>query len=355
MNEITIVYLTVNKLNNKIYIGIHDTFENITDTYLGCGCYSDRPSSYKNKTEPFAKAIVKYGPENFQRYTLAEFNTRKEALNLEKILVDENFIKRKDTYNLVVGGGDPPHQTKTIYQYDLNGNYIKSWENIKTTTKTFNLGKDALINAIKNKTNCANSFWSYEKHELIDISMYKQTRRSYIKQYDKDLNFIAEYPSIKETSEKTGISVNIISNSILRHTNTSGFYFIKSYEDINVVINQTFHDPLHFYVYNLDGSLYKEYYDVTKAINDFKKSKRSSIKSAIFREKKYKEYYWSLDFYDNYLNKRIPKKVGQYDLQGNLVKVWNSVTECRKQFINCAKVINNIQQQTKGFTFKYID
>ena len=51
----------------------------------------------------------------------------------------------------------------------------------------------------------------------------------------------------------------------------------------------------------------------------------------------------------------IQKKVGQYDLQGNLVKIWNSVTECRKQFTNCARVINNAQQQTKGFTFKYID
>lgn len=355
MNEITIVYLTINKLNNKIYIGVHDTFKNVTDSYLGCGCYSDRPGSYVKKSEPFAKALVKYGPENFQRYTLAEFNTRKEALNLERILVDENFIKRKDTYNITIGGGDPPLHTKTIYQYDLNGKFLKEWNNMTSTEKQLNLGKDALLNAIKNKTNCMNSFWSYEKTDILNISEFRQTRRSYIQQYDLNLNFIAEYSSIKEASEKTKISENVIVNSLKRHSCSTGFYFIKCFEDINIVANQIFQDPLHFYVYDIKGNLYKEYYDVTMAIKDFEKAKRSSIKSAIFREKKYKDYYWSLDYYDNFLSRKYTKKVGQYDLQGNLIKIWNSVTECRKQFTNCARVINNAQQQTKGFTFKFIN
>ena len=78
---------------------------------------------------------------------------------------------------------------------------------------------------------------------------------------------------------------------------------------------------MHFYVYDIKGNLYKEYYDVTVAIKDFEKAKRSSIKSAIFREKKYKDYYWSLDYYDNFLSRKYTKKVGQYDLQGNLVKI----------------------------------
>lgn len=355
MSSITIVYLTTNLINNKIYIGVHDTEEGITDTYLGCGCYSDRPSSYKYKTEPFAKALIKYGVENFRRYTIAEFSNRKDALALEKILVDEKFIKRSDTYNVVIGGGDPPLKTKKCYQYDLKGNFIREWTNLTKTNNELGLGKDAILNAIKNKQNCANSFWSYEKYDHLDISDFKQTRRSYVKQYDSNLNFITEYSSVKDAAIQTNISETTITNSILRHSCPTGFYFIKSYEDINVVVNQTFHDPLHFYIYDLQGNLYKEYYDISLAIKEIPKTKRSSIKSAIFREKKYRDFYWSLDYYDNFLNKKIIKKVGQYDLDGNLIKIWNSVSECKKEFINCSKVINNRQAQTKGYRFKYID
>ena len=46
-----IVYQTINKINNKIYIGVHKT-ENpdIFDGYLGCGAYANVPSTY-NKTK----------------------------------------------------------------------------------------------------------------------------------------------------------------------------------------------------------------------------------------------------------------------------------------------------------------
>ena len=49
------------------------------------------------------------------------------------------------------------------------------------------------------------------------------------------------------------------------------------------------------------------------------------------------------------------RKVGQYTLDGKLVRKWNTVRECRKEFGNVSKVLNGRATQTKGFTFKYID
>lgn len=121
-----IVYLTKNQVNNKIYIGVHQVEDvNIIDSYLGCGVLADSPKTYNKCETPFAAAVNKYGPQNFKRTTLKVFDDRKEALRLEAILVNEDFIKKSFNYNCVVGGGDPPVLSKKIYQYDLNGKFIK--------------------------------------------------------------------------------------------------------------------------------------------------------------------------------------------------------------------------------------
>lgn len=84
-----IVYKTTNKINNKIYIGVHSQVED--DSYLGSG---------KN----ILSAIRKYGRENFTRETIEVFETPIEAYRLESQLVNEEFLKRPDVYNLVLGG-----------------------------------------------------------------------------------------------------------------------------------------------------------------------------------------------------------------------------------------------------------
>jgi hypothetical protein len=116
LNMKYIVYQTINKVNNKIYIGVHKT-ENpdIFDGYLGNGIYVNKPSSYQKGKYPLQNAILKYGIKSFYRITLKEFDSLEEALQLEAILVDSKFIKRTDTYNCTEGGQLPPVTTKQVY------------------------------------------------------------------------------------------------------------------------------------------------------------------------------------------------------------------------------------------------
>jgi hypothetical protein len=51
------------------------------------------------------RAIKKYGEENFKREILFECSSREEMNAKEAELVNENFLKRDDIYNLQVGGG----------------------------------------------------------------------------------------------------------------------------------------------------------------------------------------------------------------------------------------------------------
>lgn len=88
------VYKTENIINGNIYIGIHSTYD-INDGYLGSGSI-------------ILNAIKKYGKNNFKRTILKLCSSMKEAQEMEAVLVNENFIKRDDTYNIVVGGGVPP-------------------------------------------------------------------------------------------------------------------------------------------------------------------------------------------------------------------------------------------------------
>lgn len=84
------VYKTVNKINGKIYIGVHST-DKLEDCYLGSG-------------DAIKAAIKKYGKENFYREIIKIFNSRSEAFDYEKQLVDESFIKLNSNYNLDLGG-----------------------------------------------------------------------------------------------------------------------------------------------------------------------------------------------------------------------------------------------------------
>lgn len=85
-----IIYKTTNLVNGKIYIGMHQT-TNINDSYMGSGVAIE-------------KAFKKYGLSSFKKEILYIFDTFEEMAQKEREIVNTEFVKRKDTYNLMVGG-----------------------------------------------------------------------------------------------------------------------------------------------------------------------------------------------------------------------------------------------------------
>lgn len=84
-----IVYKITNTINNKIYIGV--TSRDFS-TYYGSGV-------------SLLKDYEKFGRDKFIKEILFRYDNVDDMLNKERELVNEEFIKRDDTYNIILGGG----------------------------------------------------------------------------------------------------------------------------------------------------------------------------------------------------------------------------------------------------------
>lgn len=225
-----IVYLTICTVNNKIYIGVHQTEdENVFDGYIGCGVYINRPASYKKSKTPFQYAVNKYGIDKFKRITLRVFDTKEEAFKLEAQLVDDTFLKREDTYNIKLGGeGGCPQSLKTkVYMYDLEGNYVREFDTVYECNKFFYPDAKSgghIPRAIK-LGHIVNGFqFSYEK--LPFMKEYKRKSGSHVPKkvgrYDKNDNLLEVFES-NSACRKAGYSN--ISRALKQGIACKGFYF----------------------------------------------------------------------------------------------------------------------------------
>jgi hypothetical protein len=153
------VYQTINKINGKSYVGLHST-NNLNDGYIGCGIFSQ---AHAKSTSVFHNAVRKYGYASFNRHILSFYDTYQEAIDEERFIVDEKWVKRKDTYNMALGGagymfanlsadevsdkyrgaknhrfGKKPTNCKPVIQQSITGAFIK--RHISATDAAMELG-----------------------------------------------------------------------------------------------------------------------------------------------------------------------------------------------------------------------
>lgn len=85
------LYKLTNKINGKIYVGVHQT-DDVNDGYMGSG------------GDLLSRAKAKYGVESFDKCILEFFSSAEEMYAKEREIVNEEFVSRNDNYNVALGG-----------------------------------------------------------------------------------------------------------------------------------------------------------------------------------------------------------------------------------------------------------
>ena len=184
------VYQTINEINGKSYVGVHST-DDLNDGYIGCGIYSQ---AHAKRNNIFHNAVRKYGYASFRRYILSFYDTYLEAVDEEKFIINEVWVKRKNNYNMALGGwgymfaalsaeeisnkytgeknhrfGKPAHNRKPVIQYSLDGKFIKMFESVTEAANDVNDDPTNISNTCKGKYGQCNGFvFRYETYSEID-------------------------------------------------------------------------------------------------------------------------------------------------------------------------------------------
>jgi group I intron endonuclease len=203
------VYMHINRINGKKYIGI--TSQNPKNRWKACG------KGYRNNKH-FWRAIQKYGWDNFKHEILLTNETFKYACAVEKILIKVyNTTNPQYGYNNTMGGqgtlglvvsketrekisktkrdnyikenhpnfnkhipekskkkmseakrgkydGKNNPNARQIVQLDLNGNFIRCWDYMKQASEILSINKSCIRDCCAERQQTAGGYkWMYSE------------------------------------------------------------------------------------------------------------------------------------------------------------------------------------------------
>lgn len=344
-----IVYQTVNKVNGKLYIGVHKT-ENpdIFDGYIGNGIKIGY--QLKNPKTVYQYALKKYGYDNFIRSTLYIFDTSEEAYKKEAELVTLEWVKQDNNYNTAIGGNNGSY-TKTLYQFNYKGELIKKWDACFEAIDYYGCNGSRFRDAINGKRSAFESYWSYDDN--INIQEYRKSKICECYQFDVNGDLINTWNNVAEAAKKLSINKQSLSEAINKKKKYKNCWWSHNKEDVfNIIkLNKLFNLNNKFVIL-LDKNKIK--------INEFNSIKEASkilgIKYGTIKRAIQKKSLVSNKYYFEYTSpiKKTSTKIKQFDLNGNLIKIWDNITQCCKEHPKSRDVLKGVRSQTHGFTFEYI-
>lgn len=269
--------------NGKKYIGI--TCQKLETRWGKNG----RGYFHQNNSH-LERAILKYGWDNFKHEIIADGLEEVEAKRLErKLIAKYNTNNAEFGYNKT-GGGDGflgvqrfgknnsfygKHHSKQakkliqkalgheVCQFDFDLNFIKLHPSVNAAAKELNICASQIEGCVHQEAGYKSAggyLWILKK----DLSESKLNEMKFglqheklpkpIFQYDLQMNFIAEYSSIREASRKTKIKASCISRASSNKARMAGNYIWILKE---TVVNNDFNTLKEKYIKNLKNNSYR--------------------------------------------------------------------------------------------------
>lgn len=195
------------------------------------------------------------------------------------------------------------YKISNIYKYDLKGNLVDEFENLKSVSNDEIYCTNVLRVLDGNYKISDNHIWSivyYEKLPLEILKIHLRKNLCEIYQYDTHGNFIQMWPNIRAASKSLNATPGTLSNAL------------------NGVRNKIY-------------------------------------KNHIYR----REYYNKIPkkIMEQHIDSRH-KKILQYDLDGNFICEWNCTSDIQKKLkigSNLSSVLTGKRKHSKGFIWRYKD
>lgn len=143
---------------------------------------------------------------------LRDHINRKFSFCKKNIYTDEFYIKLPNEF--LEHKSKRIYKTKSVHQYNLNGDYIKSFKSRKEVVQLTNIGWRNLTDYLSgnSKSKSVGGFmWSYEKVKKLPKYEKKKNYKQ-IHQYSKNGKFLKTYNSLKEAAKELNISSSSISH-----------------------------------------------------------------------------------------------------------------------------------------------
>lgn len=211
-----VVYKITNVVNEKVYIGV--TTRTFNERYKG-------NLTRATHNEHLRSSIKKYGIESFHIDEEFDIAYSAEELN-EK---EQYYIKKYDSmnpekgYNKVSGGQwgykysrearinirNANPQKKKVYQYTLDGEYIRSYISL-TSIREIGYSHKSVNDCCLGKSKTAYGyFWSYEelsKEQVVSkVNADTRTNTVTVYQYTADGEFVKRYSAIHDVKRELGL------------------------------------------------------------------------------------------------------------------------------------------------------
>lgn len=326
-----IVFITENKVENRILVGFHKTDKEF-DGYLGDSVNMYETSSFMYPKTAFQCAVKKYGVKSFKRMTLFESEDREKSLNYYKNIVTEEFVESELNYNV----GTPKYDT--IYQFNLDGELVKTWKHIEDLCDFYCYPYYMFEMVIDSKEKLLNSYFATT--DSIDVNEYVNRCPKFYYLYTKEGKL---YKPIFPKSNKKVI-VSVVNNQTL----VRGKYYLQDkLTDLFIPKPRRQFKNKIFYVYK-EGEFIGSYKgkEVMKVIDNHSWRK---ISNAInINNGWYKNFFISTKEIDKIPEKPTKRLISVYDDRGNFIEEADILT-LKNKYEMTNKNIRDFQRGNKYF------
>lgn len=228
------IYCIINKINNKKYIG--QTY----DLEYRWKRHKSDLNNNNHSNNHLMSAWNKYGEDNF------EFDIIEKC---DLSIIDDREIYWINYYNCIKNGYNQCEgglgcrgykhteqeiekmrkiqNPKSVLQLDLNGNLIKEWYSASQSAKELGLYTLAIKNCCEQREyvkSVGQFIWIYkEDKDTINMNYYltRKNNNKKVNQFNKEMELIKVWESIKQVSEITGYCYKSIANACNGRTKIS--------------------------------------------------------------------------------------------------------------------------------------